>query len=81
MMRFTDYAMSNRLLTAYRNPPKVNSVLIKLSIGQYMAKNKGTKRFNNGITVDLWAAITNVSKDDYGEDGFRKVLSSPRRWI
>ncbi|MCZ5523848.1 YjbH domain-containing protein, partial [Escherichia coli] len=30
------------------------------------------KRFDSGVAVGVWAAISNVSKDDYGEGGFSK---------
>lgn len=77
MMRFTDYAAPTGFITAYWNPPQVNSVLMKLSVGQYLAKDKGAtldiaRRFDSGITVGVWAAKSNVSKEDYGEGGFSK---------
>lgn len=77
MMRFTGYSAPTGFLTAYWNPPQLNTVLMKLSVGQYLAKDKGAtidvaKRFDSGMTVGIWAAVTNVSKDDYGEGGFSK---------
>ncbi|MEP8736545.1 YjbH domain-containing protein [Enterobacter hormaechei] len=77
MMRFTDYSAPTGFITAYWNPAKLNSVLMKLSVGQYLAKDKGAtldvaKRFDSGVTVGAWAALTNVSKEDYGEGGFSK---------
>lgn len=44
---------------------------------RYLAKDKGAtidvaKRFDSGVAVGVWAAISNVSKDDYGEGGFSK---------
>ncbi|HFZ8994538.1 TPA: YjbH domain-containing protein [Citrobacter freundii] len=77
MMRFTDYSAPTGFVTAYWNPAQLNSVLMKLSVGQYLAKDKGAtldvaKRFDSGVTVGAWAALTNVSKDDYGEGGFSK---------
>jgi hypothetical protein len=77
MMRFTDYSAPTGFLTAYWNSPQVNSVLMKVSVGQYLAKDKGVtvdvaKRFDSGVTVGLWAAMSNVSKEDYGEGGFSK---------
>ena len=41
------------------------------------SKDKGAtldvaKRFDSGVTVGVWAALTNVSKEDYGEGGFSK---------
>lgn len=77
MMRFTDYATPTGFVTAYWNPPAVNSLLVKVSVGQYLAKDKGAtvdiaKRFDSGVTVGVWAALSNVSKEDYGEGGFSK---------
>ncbi len=77
MMRFTDYSTPTGFVTAYWNPPTLNGVLMKLSVGQYLAKDKGAtidvaKRFDSGVAVGVWAAISNVSKDDYGEGGFSK---------
>ncbi|MDF3636498.1 YjbH domain-containing protein, partial [Enterobacter cloacae] len=77
MMRFTDYSVPTGFITTYWNPAKLNSVLMKLSVGQYLAKDKGAtldvaKRFDSGVTVGVWAALTNVSKEDYGEGGFSK---------
>jgi len=77
MMRFTDYAAPTGFVTAYWNPPAVNSLLMKVSVGQYLAKDKGVtvdiaKRFDSGVTVGVWAALSNVSKEDYGEGGFSK---------
>lgn len=77
MMRFTDYSAPTGFITGYWNPRKLNSVLMKLSVGQYLAKDKGAtldvaKRFDSGVTVGVWAALTNVSKEDYGEGGFSK---------
>ena len=77
MMRFTDYSVPTGFITAYWNTAKLNSVLMKLSVGQYLAKDKGAtldvaKRFDSGVTVGVWAALTNVSKEDYGEGGFSK---------
>ncbi|WP_097161884.1 YjbH domain-containing protein [Enterobacter sp. CC120223-11] len=77
MMRFADYSAPTGFVTAYWNPPVVNSLLMKVSVGQYLAKDKGVtvdvaKRFDSGITVGVWAALSNVSKEDYGEGGFSK---------
>ncbi|WP_414164282.1 YjbH domain-containing protein [Superficieibacter sp. BNK-5] len=77
MMRFIDYKAPTGHLTGYWTPPVFDDVLFKLSLGQYLAKDKGgtldiSKRFDSGVTVGAWAAVTNVSKDDYGEGGFSK---------
>lgn len=56
MMRFTDYSTPTGFVTAYWNPPTLNGVLMKLSVGQYLAKDKGAtidvaKRFDSGVAV------------------------------
>lgn len=40
MMRFTDYSAPTGFITAYWNPAKLNSVLMKLSVGQYRRRIK-----------------------------------------
>ncbi|MCL7680211.1 YjbH domain-containing protein, partial [Klebsiella pneumoniae] len=52
-------------------------VLIKASVGQYLAGDKGgtlevAKHFDSGIVVGAYATITNVSPEEYGEGDFTK---------
>ncbi|QKJ88938.1 Membrane protein [Paramixta manurensis] len=77
MMKFTDYKAPTGNLTAYWQPWFADDVLVKMSVGQYLAKDKGgtldiSKRFNSGITVGAYATLTNVSAADYGEGSFTK---------
>jgi hypothetical protein len=77
MMKFTDYSAPTGHLTGYWTPPFADDVLVKLSVGQYLAKDKGgtleiSKRFDSGIVVGTYATITNVSKQEYGEGDFTK---------
>ncbi|MRT14913.1 YjbH domain-containing protein [Enterobacteriaceae bacterium RIT711] len=77
MMKFTDYSAPTGHITGYWTPPFADDVLIKLSIGQYLAKDKGgtleiSKRFDSGVVVGTYATITNVSKEEYGEGDFTK---------
>ena len=56
-----------------------NQVLAKLSIGQYLAKDKGatldlSRTFNNGVTMGVWATKTNVSAVQFGEGSFDKGI-------
>ncbi len=55
----------------------MNNVLVKMSVGEYLAKDKGgtidvSKRFDSGVTVGAYATLTNVSGDEYGEGDFTK---------
>lgn len=77
MMKFTDYSVKTGHLTAYWTPPFAQDVLIKASVGQYLAGDKGgtlevAKHFDSGIVVGAYATITNVSAEQYGEGDFTK---------
>ncbi|NCH75508.1 YjbH domain-containing protein [Cronobacter sakazakii] len=77
MMKFTDYSVKTGHLTAYWTPPFAQDVLIKASVGQYLAGDKGgtlevAKHFDSGIVVGAYATITNVSPEEYGEGDFTK---------
>ncbi|NIF49232.1 YjbH domain-containing protein [Enterobacter sp. Ap-1006] len=77
MMKFTDYSAKTGHITGYWTPPFAQDVLVKLSIGQYLAQDKGgtleiSKHFDSGIVVGTYATITNVSKKEYGEGDFTK---------
>ncbi|KEA54381.1 membrane protein [Mangrovibacter sp. MFB070] len=77
MMKFTDYSVKTGHVTAYWNPSFAPDVLMKLSVGQYLAGDKGatlevSKHFDSGIVVGTYATITNVSPDEYGEGDFTK---------
>ncbi|MFP2470415.1 YjbH domain-containing protein [Pseudescherichia vulneris] len=77
MMKFTDYSAKVGNLAAYWTPPFAQDVLIKASVGQYLAGDKGgtlevSKHFDSGVVVGAYATITNVSADEYGEGDFTK---------
>jgi len=77
MMKFTDYSVKTGHLSAYWTPPFAQDVLIKASVGQYLAGDKGgtlevSKHFDSGIVVGTYATITNASPDEYGEGDFTK---------
>ena len=77
MMKFTDYTAKTGHLTAYWTPPFAQDVLIKASVGQYLAGDKGgtlevSKHFDSGVVVGTYATITNVSPEEYGEGDFTK---------
>ncbi|XNM72180.1 YjbH domain-containing protein [Escherichia coli] len=77
MMKFTDYSVKTGHLTAYWTPSFAQDVLVKASVRQYLAGDKGgtleiAKRFDSGVAVGGYATITNVSKEEYGEGDFTK---------
>ncbi|WP_437614421.1 YjbH domain-containing protein [Erwinia sp. V71] len=72
MMNFTYYKAKTGHLTGYWQPSFMDDVLVKVSVGQYLAQDKGgtvdiSKRFDSGITIGAYATITNVSAEEYGE--------------
>jgi hypothetical protein len=84
MMKFNDYKAPTGHITGYWQPEFVDNVLLKMSVGQYLAKDKGvtvdlSKRFDSGVLVGVYATKTNVSADEYGEGDFTKgfYISSP----
>ncbi|TCL05705.1 YjbH domain-containing protein [Sodalis ligni] len=84
MMQFADYSVATGNLTGYWQPSFMNGVLVKASVGRYLAKDKGvtfdvSRRFDSGITAGAFATFTNVSKEEYGEGSFTKgfYLSIP----
>ncbi|PQK75443.1 YjbH domain-containing protein [Pantoea ananatis] len=77
MMRFTRYEAPTGNLTGYWRPWFMENVLVKASVGQYLAKDKGvtidlSKRFDSGVMVGVYATKTNVSSQQYGEGDFTK---------
>ncbi|MDZ7901211.1 MAG: YjbH domain-containing protein [Rheinheimera sp.] len=72
-----DYRVATGHVTAYWNPEMFDDLLVKVSVGRYLAKDKGVtldiaKRFDSGIVVGAYAAKTNVSAAEYGEGSFTK---------
>ncbi|MCC3262663.1 YjbH domain-containing protein, partial [Paenibacillus polymyxa] len=66
MMKFTDYSVKTGHLTAYWTPSFAQDVLVKASVGQYLAGDKGgtldiSKHFDSGVVVGGYATLTNVS--------------------
>jgi hypothetical protein len=86
MMKFTDYSVKTGHLTAYWTPSFAPDVLVKASVGQYLAGDKGgtldiSKHFDSGVVVGGYATITNVSPDEYGEGTSPKGFTCRFRWI
>ncbi|WP_347555459.1 YjbH domain-containing protein [Robbsia sp. KACC 23696] len=54
-----------------------NDVLVKASVGQYLAKDKGitldiSRRFRNGVLIGAYATKTNITSAQFGEGSFDK---------
>ena len=79
MMKFTDYSVKTGHLTAYWTPSFAQDVLVKASVGQYLAGDKGgtleIKRFDSGGGGG-YATITNVSKRSTARDFTKGVYVS-----
>jgi hypothetical protein len=74
---FFDYKTLTGHLSFYWKPAMLDDTLITASFGQYLAKDKGVtidfaKRFDSGIIVGAYAAITDMSAAEYGEGSFTK---------
>jgi hypothetical protein len=74
---FFDYKVVTGHANIYWQPPFLADTQLTLNIGQYLAKDKGVtidlaKRFDSGIVVGAYAAITDASAADYGEGSFTK---------
>ncbi len=81
---FFDYDVITGHANIYWQPEFFDDSLLTFNIGQYLAKDKGVtidfaKRFDSGIIVGAYAALTNVSSREYGEGSFTKgfYLSIP----
>ena len=81
---FFDYKVLTGHANVFWQPEFLPDTLLTVKVGQYLAKDKGVtidfaKRFDSGIVVGAYAAITNVSSEEYGEGSFTKgfYLSIP----
>lgn len=81
---FFDYKALTGHLSFYWTPQWLKDTMLTASFGQYLAKDKGVtldfaKRFDSGIVVGAYAAITDMSSEEYGEGSFTKgfYLSIP----
>jgi hypothetical protein len=81
---FFDYKTLTGHANLYWHPSLLPDSRLTFNIGQFLAKDKGVnidfaKRFDSGMILGAFAAITNVSSDEYGEGSFTKgfYLSIP----
>ena len=74
---FFEYKTLTGHLNLYWHPSFLPDTRLTFNIGQFLAKDKGVnvefaKRFDSGIVLGAYAAITNVSSSEYGEGSFTK---------
>lgn len=81
---FFDYKTLTGHVNVYWQPSFLPDTRLTFNIGQFLAKDKGVnidfaKRFDSGMIVGAYAAITDVSSEEYGEGSFTKgfYLSIP----
>lgn len=77
IMKLADYQAFTGHATLYWQLPYIEQSLAKISVGQYLAKDKGvtldlSRRFDSGIVAGAYATFTNVSAEEYGEGSFTK---------
>lgn len=73
-----DYHVATGHLTAYVDTG-IDHVLATVSVGRYLARDYGgtlnlSKVFSNGVRMGVWATVTNVSGNKYGEGSFDKGM-------
>jgi hypothetical protein len=73
-----DYQTATAFASVYWASPFYNFD-IAVHAGKYLAKDVGAtlevkRTFNNGFMVGLWATMTNVSAEDFGEGSFDKGM-------
>ena len=78
-LKMADYDVMTGHVTAYWQLPFMSNVTAKVSVGQYLAGDKGatfdfSKRFDSGVVLGGYATFTNVSADEYGEGSFTKGI-------
>lgn len=74
---FRDYTALTGHFSVYWQPEFWEDIQLSANIGQFLAKDKGVnfdfaRRFDSGIVVGAYAALTDISAEDYGEGSFTK---------
>ena len=79
-----DYSVNTGHVSAYYDIPGLQSTLLQVHAGQYLAGDKGatfdiSHKFDSGIIAGAFATFTDVSSEDFGEGSFNKgfYLSIP----
>lgn len=76
LFKFRDYNTVTGHTTIYYREPK-SRVLLRLSGGRYLAKDSGitvdlSRRFRSGLIMGIYASLTDISKEEFGEGSFDK---------
>ncbi|BDX04511.1 YjbH domain-containing protein [Planctobacterium marinum] len=74
---FRDYEAFTGHANIYWQPEFWEDVKLSFNVGQFLAKDKGVRfeferKFDSGVTVGAYAAITDISAEEYGEGSFTK---------
>ena len=72
-----DYSTVTGFVSLYWEPEMFDDALVTISAGRYLAKDVGVnidigRRFDSGIVVGAYAALSNASAEEYGEGSFTK---------
>lgn len=72
-----DYSVLTGFASVYWQPEFLSKTSFAISAGRFLAKDVGvnidvSKRFDSGMVVGAFAAITDASSKDYGEGSFTK---------
>jgi hypothetical protein len=75
-LKFQDYNIVTGHMNVYYEFPKYE-ILGSVQVGQYLAGDRGvtltgSRRFDSGILVGMWATFTDVPAEDFGEGSFDK---------
>ncbi|MBL4800985.1 MAG: YjbH domain-containing protein [Emcibacter sp.] len=78
LFSFRDYDVFTGHVTFYYENTTYN-ITSKLSAGRYLAGDYGatydiSRRFSNGVRIGVWATVTNMSSDEFGEGSFDKGI-------
>lgn len=74
---FRKYEVTTGHISAYYEPDLIPGTMFKLSLGRFLAGDDGgqlqfEKKFDSGIVVGAYAALTDISAEEYGEGSFTK---------
>lgn len=75
---FKDYSVNTAHVNLFAYEQK-NRILLKLSYGQYLAKDKGftlefSRYFKNGARIGAFFSLTDIRKEEFGEGSFDKGI-------
>ncbi|MFC3915069.1 YjbH domain-containing protein [Pseudaeromonas sharmana] len=76
-LQLADYKTFTGHATLYWQLPYIDKTLAQISVGQYLAQDKGvtlnlSRRFDSGVVMGAYATFTDVTAEEYGEGSFTK---------